>query len=205
MKKDWLSIIIPAYNPEIWLRRILDSLTEQMKDYPNTEIIVVDDGSTNDVEWLKKYPGIKYRRKRNGGDAAARETGLSMAKGEYISFIDCDDEINPEYLAIVFGNMREGYDWVAYDWTCDGHKEWAHQNVGKLMLNCAVWAYSYRRDFIGDTKFDTSLRTGSDVKWLGRLLTEDSKHKHDERILINYRWAGNDNSICHRKLRGEPV
>ena len=70
------------------------------------------------------------------------------------------------------------------------------------MINCAVWAYSFRADFIGDLRFDESMKSGSDVDWLHKLLTENSKHKHDHTVYYNYRWAGNDESICHRKLRG---
>lgn len=203
MKKGWLSVIIPAYNPDEYLKKMLDSLTAQKAEYPNVDIIVVDDGSKNDVEWLKEYPGIKYKRKRNGGDASARNAGMALAKGEYITFIDCDDEIADNYLAIIFQNMREGYDWVSYDWTCDGHKEWAYQNFNILKVNCAVWAYSFRAEFIGDHRFDESLKSASDQKLLEEILRDDCKHKHDHRIIINYRWAGNNNSLTHRKARGE--
>ena len=204
MKKGWLSVIIPAYNPPMeYLRKIMDALQMQMAEYPNVEIVVVDDGSAEDLAWARDYPNVKYRRKRNAGAGAARNTGLGMAKGEYITFIDADDEIHDNYLAVIFGNMRQGYDWVSYDWTCDNHKEWALQTKEPLMINCAVWAYSFRADFIGDTRFVESMKTGSDVDWLHRLLTEESKHKHDHAIFYNYRWMGNEDSLCHRKLRGE--
>lgn len=204
MKNDWLSIVIPAYNPPIkHLRRIMDALKAQMAEYPNVEIVVVDDGSADDLAWVREYPNVKYRRKRNAGAGAARNTGLGMAKGEYITFIDADDEIYDNYLSVIFGNMREGYDWVSYDWLCDTHKEWAKQTNEPLMINCAVWAYSFRADFIGDKRFVENMKTGSDVEWLHRLLTDESKHKHDHSVFYNYRWMGNDNSLCHRKLRGE--
>ena len=203
MKKGWLSIIIPAYNPDEWLKKMLDSIKAQMKGYPDVEIIVVDDGSKNDVSWLKSYDGIKYKRQRNKGAAAARNTGLGMVTGEYIQFLDADDEIYDNFLPVVFANIREGYDWVAYDWECDKHKEWALQNKGELAVNCAVWAYTFRTDFIGNSRFDASMNYGSDIVWLRENLRDDCKHRHDHSIFYNYRWDGNDNSICHRKLRGE--
>lgn len=203
MKKDWLSIIIPAYNPPGgYLRKMLDAITAQMSEYPNVEIVIVDDGSDESLAWTKEYANVKFRRKRNAGVAAARNTALKMATGEYIAFLDADDEIFDNYLSTIFGNMRDGYDWVSYDWLCDNHKEWALQTKEPLMINCAVWAYSFRADFIGDLRFDESMKSGSDTVWLHQLLTDDSKHKHDNTVFYNYRWAGNDNSICHRKLRG---
>ena len=204
MTKDMLSIIIPAYNPdEQRLRGILDALTKQTGDF-KVEIIVVDDGSDKRLSYVKDYPNVVLKRfNKNKGCAAARNTGLALAKGEYIGWLDADDEITLEYIPIVFENMREGYDWVSYDWTCDGHKEGAVQNKGALMVNCAVWAYSFRADMIGDERFDETMKVGSDVDWLKRVLKHEHKHKHDHRIYYNYRWAGNDNSLCHRKLRGE--
>ena len=202
MKQGLLSIIISAYNPGEWLRGILESIKAQMVEYPDVEIIVVDDGSAENLKWVKDY-GAKYKRQKNKGAGVARNTGLGMATGEYIQFLDADDEIYDNFLSIVFSNMRDGYDWVSYDWECDKHKNWALQNKGELAINCAVWAYTFRTDFIGDARFDGSMKYGSDILWLRSLLYDDCKHKHDSRIFYNYRWCGNNDSICHRKLRGE--
>ena len=198
-----LSILIPAYNPGHRLREMLDSLKAQMEEYPSVEIIVADDGSKNDVSWLKEYPGIVYKRKRHGGEAKTRNALLSLAKGEYIQFLDCDDEIFDNCLSTIFANIDAGYQWVSYDWLCDGHKEWALQNKGILMVNCAVWAYTFSRAFIGNAKFDEALQTGSDQVFLKSLLTDDSKHRHDHSVFYNYLWAENVDSLCHRKMRGE--
>ena len=204
MKKNFLSVIIPAYNPPgEYLRKILEALKVQMADFQNVEVIVVDDGSAENLAWVKEYPFVKYKRTKNKGVAAARNTGLKMATGEFITFIDADDEIFSNYLHTVFGNMLAGYDWVSYDWLCDNHKEWAKHTNEPLMINCAVWAYSFRADFIGDLRFDETMKHGSDVVWLHQLLKDDSKHRHDHTVFYNYRWIGNDDSICHRKLRGE--
>ena len=113
MKKDWLSVIIPAYNTGKWVRGQLDQLKAQMSEYPNVEIIVVDDGSSEDMSWVKDYPNAILKRKRNGGAASARNAGLDLAHGEYITFLDSDDEIYDNYLSIIFENMRAGWDWVS--------------------------------------------------------------------------------------------
>ena len=203
MKQDWLSVIIPAYNTGIWVRKQLDQLRKQMSKYPNVEIIVVDDGSSEDMSWVYEYPNAILKRKRNGGAASARNAGLDIATGEYITFLDSDDEIYDNYLSIIFENMRAGWDWVSYDWECDGHKEWAKQTEDPLMINCAVWAYSYRAEIIGDNRFIEKMVLEEDQEWLHRVLKPDCKHFHDHRIFYNYRWIGNDNSVVHRYLRGE--
>lgn len=203
MITDLLSVLIPAYNPdEKVLRGILDSLTAQANGY-NVEIIVVDDGSDVIPIWVMEYPNTQLFTQANQGEPSARNTLLEVAHGEWFTFIDCDDEISDDYLSVVIGNMRDGYDWVSYNWTCDGSRAKAEQNKDALMINCAVWAYSFKAGFNGDEMFNPKLLLGCDTDWLRRTLRSWHKHKHDERVIYNYRWDGNDNSLCHKKLRGE--
>jgi len=86
-----VSICVPTYNRKDYLRETLDSIFAQTyKDY---EVVVVDDGSTDGtVEMLKQsnYP-IRYHWQKNGGDAAARNKMIKLAKGKFITFIDSDD------------------------------------------------------------------------------------------------------------------
>jgi len=92
-----LSVIIPVYNVELYLRKCLDSIIGQT--YNNMEIIIVDDGS-NDAsgsiceEYKSKDERIKVLHKDNGGQGSARNRALDICKGNYISFIDSDDYIN---------------------------------------------------------------------------------------------------------------
>ena len=96
-----LSVIIPVYNVENYLKECLDSITNQtVKDI---EIICIDDGSTDNSpkilkEYQKKDSRIKIITKENGGQASARNLGIKEAQGEYIAFIDSDDFIEPEML-----------------------------------------------------------------------------------------------------------
>ena len=204
MTSGMLSVLIPAYNPdEKILRGILEKLNRQMQEYPNVEIVIVDDGSDNAPLYVGEYKGVVYARQPNSGEPIARNTLLSLAKGKWIAFIDCDDEISDDYLSVIIENMRQGYDWVSYNWTCDGSRSAALQNKDTLMINCAVWAYSFKNGIYGNELFNPKLRLGCDTDWLLRVLKQGQKHKHDDRVIYNYRWAGNDNSLCHRKLRGE--
>ena len=91
-----LSIIVPVYNAAPWLPRCLDSLLDQGLDASEYEIILVDDGSTDaSPEILARYaadhPQIRVHTQENGGQWTARNTGLGLARGEWISFVDADD------------------------------------------------------------------------------------------------------------------
>lgn len=98
MKKETLiSVIIPVYNIEKYLSRCISSIVNQT--YKNLEIILIDDGSTDKSlkickDWEKKDNRVKVISQENRGVSSARNKGLSIAKGGYISFIDGDDEIN---------------------------------------------------------------------------------------------------------------
>ena len=93
-----ISVIVPTYNRAGLLQITLQSILSQT--YANYEIIVVDDGSTdNTAEIMVKYPKVRYiRHGKNRGVAEARNTGLKAAQGNYISFIDSDDMMLPDKL-----------------------------------------------------------------------------------------------------------
>lgn len=97
----FFSIIIPCYNSSRYIERCLDSILRQDND--DIEIIVINDGSTdNTLEKLKKYHGIqsiKIINKDNQGVSIARNVGLSVARGDYIIFVDSDDWVKPGYFS----------------------------------------------------------------------------------------------------------
>ena len=100
-----LSIIIPYFNSDAWIGKMLDSLIDQDISNDNYEIIVIDDGSSQSPLSLKhyteKYPNIKYYRKDNGGVSEARNLGIDLAIGEWVFFCDSDDFVHPQ----VFGSL----------------------------------------------------------------------------------------------------
>lgn len=95
------SVIIPIYNVEAFLKECIDSVLQQTyKDY---EIILVDDGSTDESgaiadTYARNYPSINVIHRNNGGLSAARNTGIEAAKGRYIIFVDSDDYIDKNAL-----------------------------------------------------------------------------------------------------------
>ena len=97
--KPLISVIIPIYKVEQYLRKCVDSVL--LQTYANLEIILVDDGSPDNCgkicdEYAEKDSRIKVIHKTNGGLSSARNSGLDIAKGDYIGFIDSDDWIEPD-------------------------------------------------------------------------------------------------------------
>ena len=98
-KKLIVSVIIPTYNRKKYVTKAIDSVLRQT--YDDYEIIVIDDGSTDNTrESLEKYRNkILYIYQQNSGVSAARNAGIRLAKGEWVAFLDSDDEWIPEYLS----------------------------------------------------------------------------------------------------------
>lgn len=98
MNENMISVIIPSYNSAPWLPRCLDSLLAQT--WKNMEIIVVNDGSTDNTcqvmeAYTSRYDHVRLVTKKNGGEYAARITGVEHAQGNWIAFVDSDDEAEP--------------------------------------------------------------------------------------------------------------
>lgn len=99
--KPKFSIIITTFNRSKLLIRALNSLIAQT--FTDWEAIIIDDGSTDDTskvvkEFTEKYQNIRYVQQKNQGEAGAKNRGISLCKGEFISFLDSDDEYIPNHL-----------------------------------------------------------------------------------------------------------
>ena len=105
-----LSIIIPVYNAEKYLDKCLDNIINQ--SFNNYEIILVNDGSTDNSEkivddYVNKYSNIIKINKKNGGPGAARDEGLKIARGNYISFVDSDDYVDSNMLSYMMNYIKK--------------------------------------------------------------------------------------------------
>lgn len=114
-----VTVIVPVFNVEKYLRKCLDSLVIQT--LKTIEVIVVNDGSTDGSqaiidEYVKKYPEIiKAFTKKNGGLGDARNYGINKARGKYIGFVDSDDWVDPKMFKAMFEMTKEGNDIVVCD------------------------------------------------------------------------------------------
>ena len=107
---ELISVIVPVYKVEQYLNRCVDSILSQT--YKNLEIILVDDGSPDGCplicdELSEKYENIKVIHKANGGLSSARNVGMDVCKGRYISFIDSDDFIEKNFIARLYELIKK--------------------------------------------------------------------------------------------------
>ena len=124
MKEELISVVVPIYNVEKYLRLCLDSLL--MQTYTNFEVLMINDGSPDDSanickEYLAKDRRFQYFEKENGGLSDARNYGIECSKGEYITFVDSDDWLKETFLEDLYEAItRTGADialstYIIYD------------------------------------------------------------------------------------------
>ena len=162
-----ISIIIPVYNSEKYLEKCLDSLVYQtLKDI---EIIVVNDGSTDSSEaiiknYMKKDKRIKLLNKSNGGQASARNLGLTKATGEYIMFIDSDDYVEKDMCEMMYQTIIRGYDMVITDYYIIDDDKRAYKKISNcdqgeislknyLLTSPGPWNKIYKKDLLLNNNF----------------------------------------------------
>lgn len=107
MNNDLISIIVPVYNTSKFLSKCLNSIKKQ--SYQNIEVLIINDGSTDNSgkiceEFVALDERFKLINKPNGGLSSARNTGINLAKGKYIGFVDSDDSINNEMYKVLYQN-----------------------------------------------------------------------------------------------------
>ena len=108
--KAEISVIVPIYKLEQYLEECVDSLIEQT--YKNIEIILVDDGSPDNCgaicdRYAEQDDRIQVIHKKNGGLSDARNAGLDIASGEYVLFIDSDDNVSVDMVEELYGAIKK--------------------------------------------------------------------------------------------------
>ena len=191
MNGETISVVVPAYNIALWLPRSLDSLLAQT--YKNLEIIVVDDGSADNVrevlsEYCEKYPNIKAIYKENGGVTSARLRGVEEATGAWIGFMDGDDYVEPQMYARLLENARESGAEISH---CghqiqfsDGRVEFVHRSekVRVQDRRTGLWELLDNRDVslsLCTKLYRRDLFAGIE-EWT------DKSIKYNEDLLMNY-------------------
>lgn len=170
-----VSIIIPAYNAEKYLRECLDSAVGQT--HRDVEIIVVDDGSTDSTaeivgEYVAADSRVKLIRQANAGLSASRNVALDHAQGEWIMFLDSDDVLYPNSVEtlcrfnnnrLIYGGLLSGYQFEENNCAESGVEvldsaelieKVLYQTYGILPT---AWGKLYHRDLFDDIRFDESL------------------------------------------------
>lgn len=144
-KKDLISIIVPIYNVEKYLRMCLDSIENQT--YSNIEVLLIDDGSTDDSckicqEYVARDSRFRYIKKENGGASDARNLGIDRASGKYLSFVDSDDWLAPTYIEDLYQSAtRTHADTVVAHYTIYNEED-RHYHVH-------IWDDYYEKTYTG--------------------------------------------------------
>lgn len=163
-----ISIIVPTYNVEEYIRTCIESILAQT--YRNVEVIIVNDGSKDQSlavisDLICSHHNVKVINQKNQGVSVARNTGIDVATGKYITFVDPDDKIMPGFVSslyqiadktgadIVRGSFRDFNGNIPKDWAPDFN---VPTNCGTIVLDqllssnisFVVWSSIYRLDFI---------------------------------------------------------
>lgn len=210
-----VSIIIPVYNTDSYLRKCIDSVLNQtVSDF---ELLLIDDGSSDGCssicdEYSQHDYRIKVIHKKNQGVSVARNVGLDLAKGYWITFVDSDDWIESTYLETLL-NFSDA-DIVMGYYTVEGWNEWIsepfenkrYENISEFLTKYALKsnfmvAKLFRRSIIeyNNLRFDTTISYGEDTLFIFSYLRYVSSIHTDSKVIYNYNCYGSMLSKQYRR------
>lgn len=228
MDSKKLSVIVPLYNAGDAFITCMDSLITQT--YPNLEIIIVNDGSSDHSpaiaqRYADTYPHVTLIHQRNQGCSVARNRAMDIAQGEYIAFVDADDSVYPDmYTVLMKMAADEDLDVVQCnaDWfdlrtgrcssaipvsrlastTVLTGPEWLRQGLASYRWTHVVWMGIYRRELIErhSLKFISGLYH-EDIPWTTEVLFNARRVRYTQQAL--YRYTLHDQSISRTSRSGE--
>ncbi len=214
-----ISIIVPVYKVEKYLNRCMESIVNQT--YSELEIILVDDGSPDNCpvmcdDWAMKDARIKVIHKENGGIGYARNSGIEIAQGEYIMFVDSDDYISLDAVEVLYkrlisdksdfaigkhidvyddGSKNDGFCLWMTDTVLDKSEVLNHFGVIKY-FPVAAYAKLYKKSVFDNIRYP-ELSCGEDM-WIFPQIIE----KCEQVSVVNkdiYFYYQRNNSIVHSK------
>ncbi len=220
--KSLISVIVPVYNAGKYFNNCINSIVNQT--YKNLEIIIVDDGSTDDTpatcdDWAAKDNRIKVIHKGNGGAASARNAGLDNASGDYVGFVDADDYIDGDMYECMLseiveygadaarcGIVREADDGSTEDWgtgnydvrIVDNKQLLADVGEGFGILPVSPCNKLFRRECIGSIRFDTKFKFAEDT--LFNFMAAKNIKKTVYHDVNRYHYIFNQSSITNKEI-----
>lgn len=221
----FVSIIVPLYNAAAFLDKCLISIQNQ--SYPYIEVILVDDGSSdNTVEKAYEIVGDDPRfiivRQENAGPGAARNCGLDICKGQYISFVDSDDYLKADAIQKLLDSFEPGIDVVqckaekVYDNGAKDDELWCDHSCiltqyeamsdylynPKPIVRFAVWAKMYRKSVLQGVRFP-NMSNSEDVVFTARVIDKSRSIKYLDEVL--YYAVVREGSLTHTKVSKEKI
>ena len=205
-----ISVIIPVYNTEKYLRRCIDSVLAQ--SYQDFELLLIDDGSKDSSgaicdEYAAKDARVRVFHKENGGVSSARNVGLDHARGEWITFVDSDDWVHPQYFDFLLcaienadishcGMIRVKNDDLEEDVQQISPiriQDTDKMNFGEAADHC--WGKLFRREIVEKLKFEESVSFGEDKLFTAIALQTGKKLAVIDNVL--YYYYNNPNSAVN--------
>lgn len=214
MDRPLVSVIIPVYNGERYLAEAIESVLAQ--DYSPVEVIVVDDGSTDGSALVAKGfgPPVRYHFQPNDRVAAARNSGVALAGGDFLAFLDADDLWTADKLTRQMAAFNAGPDLdMVFGHAVQFHSPDLRESEKKRvhcpsqkMPGYIPGAMLVGRDaFSRAGRFDTSLKSGEFVDWYLRATEKGLKGVMLPEVVYRRRLHGRNRSILERESKAEFV
>ena len=200
METELISVIVPVYNVERYLRRCVDSILHQT--YQDLEILLVDDGSTDASgaicdEYAAQEERVTAVHQKNGGLSAARNAGLERAQGTYLCFVDSDDFLNSRMLETLCRDLQEQAPAeLAVPVQCMTGREAIRSTLVSDELGDFAWNKLYKRELFRDIRYPLG-RMMEDQGTTYRIFQQCSKVVY--RPVPLYYYYQRPDSILHRR------
>ena len=219
-----LSIIVPIYNVAPYLRKCVDSLLAQ--DISDFEIILVDDGSPDECpeicdQYAAQYPNIKVVHQTNAGLSAARNSGIKVAQGKYILFVDSDDYLQPNVLGALLEQVeRDNLDVLRFRYqnvrengeAFAPYKDMTNYNDYSTVLTdgltfltermgnqCYAWQFVVKSDIVHQELFTPGIYF-EDTDWTPRMLLHAKRVASTNLVVYNYLWREGSITLSQKDL-----
>ncbi len=211
MEKPLLSIIVPVYNMEDTLDRCVQSIVTQ--SFTDWELIIVDDGSTDNSAkmcdaWAKKDLRIRVLHKANGGLSDARNSGIEVVKGEYVTFVDSDDYINAGTYESVMAALTQSEDVGILEYSMESigyeridlnYEDRVFPDAYSYWTETKAWNHAYMCNKIFRSSIFRSIKFVKGRKFEDLILLPQVLRKFNPKVLtssfIGYNYVYRQNSI----------
>ena len=196
-----LSIIIPYYNAEPYTGELLRVLAPQVSD--KVEVILIDDGSR--VPFKTDYQFVKVIRQKNKGVSSARNHGLDIAKGDYISFIDADDLVARDFVLKILTKINDEPDVIELSWKSLTNDNW---NIDRRLMsendrlpNPSVCTRVFKKSYIGNVRFNVKKDSTEDEDFCRKMGYLDPESNFKRAVITDYMYFYRDNVSMSKTKR----
>ena len=203
-----LSIIITSYNKGQYTKKLLDELHKQLTN--ECEVIFVNDNSTDDtLNIIKEHPIAGHKNfvlinnEKNQWVSTARNQGIELARGQYLTFIDGDDYPLDNYIQTLLSYTKEQCDVIVYDYQCCSDHPDIDVSLITKAVNMMCWSRLYKKDFLdkNNIRFDDKWKHigyGEDGDFNEKVTSVPDAIIVDKKdIIYSYRW-GVENSLSNQ-------